>query len=274
MQTKDVKNKRNDKREVALILLLCCITILFDFITIRYTQNDLHNRYISKIIQQSIGTVAVIILMKRLNIQLFGWPQKWLFLIPCLIVAIDNFQWSSYLNGRMELLNSQPIDFILFGLYCLSVGMFEECIFRGVIFGAVAGRCTKDKKGLWRAYIISSLIFGAAHLFNGISGATILQVGYTFLTGGLFAFVLLKTKNIFCCGFIHALYNFCGMLFESSERMGLGNGVVFDLGTVFTMLIISVLIGLFVLNSVKKYSIEEQTELYKKLGISMKKEEK
>lgn len=260
--------------EIAIILALCIATVLLDFIKINYTTNALHNNYISKIIQQGVGVIAIVLLFRRLNIKLFGMPQKWLFLIPCLIVAIDNFQWSSYLNGRMELIHNQPIDFLLFGAYCLAVGMFEECIFRGIIFSVLADNFSKDKRGLWQTYIISSLIFGIAHLFNGLSFGTILQVGYTFLTGGLFAFVLLKTKNIFCCGFIHAVYNFGGLLFERAERMGLGNGVVFDTGTVITMFIVSVLVGLFVLYSVYKYSDEERVELYKKLGVSIKKKEK
>ena len=259
---------------MTIILALCIVTVLLDFVKIEYTTNELHNKYISKIIQQSVGVIAIVLLFRRLNIKLFGLPQKWLYLIPCLIVAIDNFQWSSYLNGNMELVNSQPIDFILFGAYCLAVGMFEECIFRGVIFAVLAGQFSKDKDGLWKTFIVSSLIFGAAHLFNGISFGTILQVGYTFLTGGLFAFVLLKTKNILCCGFVHALYNFGGLLFESAEYMGLGNGVVFDIGTVITMFVVSVLVGLFVLSSVRNYSEEEQAELYEKLGVSMKKKGK
>jgi membrane protease YdiL (CAAX protease family) len=145
--------------------------------------------------------------------------------------------------------------------------MFEECIFRGVIFSILASRFTKDRNGFWTTYLFSSGVFAIAHLFNGLSFGTILQVGYTFLTGGLFAFVLIKTKNLLCCGLVHAIYNFCGLLFETPERMGLGSGVVFDLGTVLTMLIVSVCIGLFVLVSVYKYSDEERGVLYQKLGV-------
>lgn len=259
--------------EFALILILCVATLLLDFFKISYSKNELHNKYIAKIVQQGIGVFAALLLLKRLNVKIFGMPQQGLYLILGLIVAIDNFQWSSFLNGNMELINNKPLDFLLFGGYCLSVGLFEECIFRGVIFSLLAGQFSKDKSGLWKTYIVSSLIFAAAHLMNGLSFGTILQVGYTFLTGGLFGFILMKTKNVFCCGFIHALYNFGGLLFETSENMGLGTGVIFDLGTVLTMFVISVIAGIFVLYSVKKYTEEEQLELYEKLGISIKKQE-
>jgi len=73
-----------------------------------------------------------------------------------------------------------------------------------------------------------------------------------------------------CCGFIHALYNFAGLLFETEERLGLGAGVVFDVGTVITMLVVCITVGAFILYSVFKYSSEEQTVLYQKLGVSMR----
>ena len=263
------KKKIGDKIEALVILGLCIVTLLFDIVKITYTENSLHNAYLSKIIQLGIGSIAVCLLLRRIGIKLFGVPKKCLYLIPCVIVAIDNMQWSSFLTGKMELINTQPIDFVLFAGYCLVVGIFEESIFRGLIFNVLAGRFSKDKKGLWKVVIGSSLLFSLAHLLNGFSLLTIMQVGYTFLTGGLFCFVLLKTKNVFCAGFIHALYNFCGLLFEIPERMGLGNGVVFDIGTILTMFVISVIALFFVLYSIKKYTIEEQMELYERMGVKM-----
>ena len=271
-----MQNKENQKKiwniaEIAIILVLCLITLLFDIkeITqgISLSGSELRNKFLLKIIQQGCGAMAAILLMRRLNIKLFGKPQRILYLIPCLIIAIDNFQFHSYFKGNMELIHNQPLDFVLFALYCLSVGTFEECIFRGVIFSVLASRFSKDKKGLMKTFVVSSLVFGVSHLFNGFSFGTILQVGYTILTGGLFAFVLMKTKNIFCCAFVHGLYNFGGLLFETAERFGLGSGVVFDGGTAITMIIVCSLLGAFILYSVFKYSFDEQKELYEKLGV-------
>ena len=268
MQNINTRERIWNYLQLAIIAVLCALTLALDFIDVSYTDNVDRNRFIAKIVQQSLGSAAAILLMVRLKIRLFNKPQYWLYLVPCLIIAIDNFQFSSYFKGNMQLVNDKALDFILFGGYCLAVGLFEECIFRGIIFSVLASCFSYDKKGLWRTYIVSSVIFGAAHLFNGISMATILQIGYSTLTGGLFAFVLLKTKNIFCCAFVHALYNFCGLLFETPERMGLGSGIVFDLGTVITMLIVCIIMGAFVLYSVFKYSEKEVAVLYRKLGIS------
>jgi membrane protease YdiL (CAAX protease family) len=144
--------------------------------------------------------------------------------------------------------------------------IFEEIIFRGIVFSVLADRFSKNKKGFLKTYVISSVIFGLAHLFNGFSFGTVLQVGYTVLTGGLFAFCLIMTKNILCCALVHGVYNFCGLLFDHVQ--GLGNGVVFDLGTVITMAVISVVVGIFVLYKVYHYPDEDRKDLYARLGIA------
>lgn len=269
-----MQEKIKKRIELIAILILCAITLVLDFLSIPYLKNEIRNAFLNNIIQQTCGAVAVLLLIHKLQLKLFGKPQALLYLIPCIIVAIDNFQFYAYFSGKMQLVHSQPIDFLLFGLNCFTVGLFEEGIFRGILFSVLAGVFTQDKKGLWKTYIYSSVIFGLAHLFNGISAATILQVGYTTLTGGLFAFVLLKTKNILCCVFVHGLYNFCGLLFDVPARMGLGTGAVIDLGTAITMAIVSILAIIFVLRAVYKYSEEERMVLYEKLAIPSKNQEK
>ena len=46
----------------------------------------------------------------------------------------------------------------------------------------------------------------------------LLQVGYTFLIGGMFAVMMLKTNNVWLCVIIHALFDFGGLLaFEIAD---------------------------------------------------------
>ena len=261
--------------QIVLILAFCCVTVTLDIICCARFNGSLQKTMLCKILQQLCGTAAAILLMQRLNVRLFGKPQKWLCLIPCFIVAIDNFQFSAYFNGKMELVYDKPTDILLFGGYCLSVGLFEECIFRGVIFSLLAGMFPQNKKGFLLTYVASSTVFGMMHILNGISVDALLQVGYSVLTGGLFAFCLIKTKNVLCCAIVHGVYNFCGMLFGEFNAngcvIGLGNGVVFDMGTVITMIIVSVLVGLFVIYKVITYSEQERVDLYKRLGVTHEK---
>ena len=263
----NTRRKAKNLIQIICIATFCILAVVLDFIKIPYLSNELQNSLLSKIVQQACGSVAAILILARLNIRLFSRPNKWLYLIPCFIIAIDNFQFASYLNGNMQLVHTKPLYFVLFAGYCLAVGLFEECVFRGVIFSLMAGWFPKNKKGFLLTYVLSSVVFGLAHLLNGFSIGTIVQVGYTILTGGLFAFCLIKTKNILCCAAVHATYNFCGLLMGEAGALGLGTGVIFDIGTVITMLIVSVIVGLFVLWKVFTYPEKERIELYQKLAV-------
>lgn len=266
------KTKQNKSIRYILIRVfiaaLCAAMLALDYIPIQYVQDGVRNVWISTIVQQCVGAIAIILLMFHLKIKLFGKIHAWLYLLPCLIVALDNFPLISYINGNMHFTRTGAWDFVLFALYCLAIGLFEECVFRGVLFSVIASLFSQDKKGFFKTFVVSSAVFGLAHLFNLLSGAgigaTLLQVCYTTLTGGLFAFAMIKTKNVLCAAFVHGLYNFCGLLLS---EQGLGSGIVFDVGTGVMMGIISVIIGVFVLYSVWKYTEAERSVLYKHLGI-------
>ncbi len=260
------KNQIWNSIEIVSIFLLLAFTLLTDFIKIPYSKNAFYNRLLSKTIQQSCGSIAAILLFRRLEFHLFKGISNPLYLLPCLLIALNNMQWSALFNGKMQLLQKDAISFILFALYCLSTGLFEELIFRGILFGLIVNKFPKSKKGFLLAYLSSALLFGLAHLLNGFSASTFLQVGYSILTGGLFAFCLIKTKNIFCCAMLHSVYNFCGLLFDASQ--GLGSGVVFDLGTILSMLIIDIIIGVFILYKVWTYTDDERKQLYNQFKIT------
>ena len=250
--------------QTLIIVLLSAFCVVLEFLDVPYAKDEFQNRMINKIVQQSCSGVAAILLMRCLDIKLFGKPEKLIYLLPCLLIAVNNFPFVAYFNGRMDFRRYSPLDFSLFFGYCMAVGVFEECLFRGVIFSCLAGCFSKDKQGFLKTYFLSALLFGLAHLFNGFSLGTLLQVLYTVLTGGLFAFCLIKTKNLLCPAFVHGLYNFCGLLLDTQ---GLGTGVVFDAGTVICMAVIGVLVGVFVLYSVFTYSEQERRSLYQCLGI-------
>ena len=265
-----MKNEKKIAKAILLIIVigLFLITFAFDFIKIDFFSKTLKNRLILKVIQQGCGSVAVILVLKLLNIRLFNkvGVVGLLYMIPCLIIAVDNFQFSAYFNGYMNLIYKDWVHVLLFAAYCLLTGIFEEGIFRGILFAVVADLFPNNRKGLILTIIISSIVFGLAHIINGIS----IQVLYTMLTGAVFAYCLIKTKNILCCASIHGIYNFCGLLFGSKRDLGLGTGVVFDLGTIITMLIVSIVIGLFILWSIFRHSEDEQVLLYERLGVKNK----
>ena len=72
--------------------------------------------------------------------------------------------------------------------YCIvSVGFVEEFVFRGFIYGKIKKLCSNDIVPL----IVSSVLFGLFHVFNG----NIFQIFMTAGIGALFCFCRLKIKN-------------------------------------------------------------------------------
>ena len=262
------KRKINIKwSNILCVCVLCLATLVLEFAPVQLSRNERRNEWIATVVGQGLGLVTVLIVMRWLAIKPFVKPQHVLYLLPCLLIAINNFPFWSYFQGNMRFTHATIWNIVWFASNCLVIGMFEECIFRGLLFSTIAGCFSDDRKGLIKTFFLSSILFGGAHIFNifgGNIGATLLQVVYSTLTGGLFAFVLMKTKNIVCCGITHALYNFCGLLL--SEK-GLGLGVVFDFGTTVTMAIVAIGVGVFVLYSVYRYAEEERNELYRILNI-------
>ena len=63
----------------------------------------------------------------------------------------------------------------------------------------------------------------------------ILQIGYSFLIGAMCSVVLLKTRNIWLCVLLHAVYDFSGTLVPT-----LGAGTWWDTPTVIFTVILAV----------------------------------
>ncbi len=266
-----MEQKRKEKLMFYLVLACMLLTVFFDVLPFTIFQNQKENFYFGKVLALSFGGFGAICLMLKEGSGLFKKPTNTLYFIPALIIAVDNFQFASFFAGKMQPINAQVLSWVLFLLYCFSTGFFEETIFRGILFPLLATKFEKNKKGLLKTIIASSVIFGGAHLLNLFSGAgiggTLLQVCYSTLTGLLFAFVLIKTKNVLLCAMSHGVYNFCGLLF--SADVGLGAGVVFDLPTSLTMLIVSLCVAGFAVWSFFKYTETERKELYARLGFGV-----
>ncbi len=253
------KNKiRNAVRLVALCACLAC-TLLFEFVEFSWFKSDFRNQTLTLALSQLSGALATCILLSYLQIKVFHKIERWYCFLPCLLIALNNLQWHALLQGKMHLDDPTAVDFLLFSLYCATTGLFEELLFRGLLLGLLFSRFPDNKQGFLWAFVLSSLLFGLAHLFNGFSFGSLLQVGYSILTGGLFAFCFIKTKNILLSATTHAVYNFCGLLFDSQY---LGSGVVFDLGTALCMLVVGVAVGIWVLCEILTYPEKERTRLY------------
>ena len=91
-------------------------------------------------------------------------------------------------------------------LFNLFVGIFEETLFRGVVFHGLRAR-----HGLWTALFASSLLFGAFHAVNLAIGQdllfTLLQILNAFALGLFFAALVLQSNSLWPAIVLHAIWN-------------------------------------------------------------------
>ncbi len=143
--------------------------------------------------------------------------------LPALLVAVNNAPIIALANGQMQVV-ATPSQTALYFLFCLSVGVFEEVIFRGIIFPLSLMATKKTKFNVFWAVALSSCVFAVVHVVNLFSGSSVgavaLQVGYTFLIGAMCAISLCITGNLFVCILLHTVYDLGGMLITAKIAVG------------------------------------------------------
>lgn len=264
----DKTNKYTKKNLILIIAIAVFLVIffIFEFMPISLSTNELQSTMIKDTIIRFLGGFIFMFLMISSSFKkVFTWKRPFLpslfVLIPGLMIAINNFPIIAYLDNRTAL--TEPSSSILiFALECLSIGFFEEVVFRGLILILVIQKYSKTKKELFFALVISSSIFGLIHVLNLFLGAsfyeTFLQVGYSFLMGMLWSVVFLKTKNIWFVIFLHASYNFFGRVITTLGTVS----NQFDTTTIIITITLSVIVCLSMLYVFLKTNVEDVQELY------------
>jgi membrane protease YdiL (CAAX protease family) len=113
-------------------------------------------------------------------------------------------------------------------------GLFEEVLFRGACFYILFRAWGHTRAGLFRAALVSSLLFGPLHLLSLLgtgldSGQVISSVAqaiYATLFGIGFAGLVIYTRSLLPSVVVHALINASGSInrFFVSEPLGGGQG--------------------------------------------------
>ena len=106
------------------------------------------------------------------------------------------FGYSSSSSVVTQPATAYPVVNLLLGILFVGVlpGFGEEFSHRGVVLGNI------KKDGVWRAILLSSLLFGLMHL-------NIMQVGYAFVVGLILSTTTLLTKSIVPAMIIHCTSN-------------------------------------------------------------------
>ncbi|GAP13387.1 CAAX protease self-immunity [Longilinea arvoryzae] len=176
--------------------------------------------YLVGIIEQGTVSVLLVILIGRLGILKdagftgrINWRSLWV-IWPIFVYCVLNGGTSPF-DGTFSIDTSQPIRIVLYLLLYLSTGFFEEILFRGLILNLFLRKWGTTRGGTYLAVVVSSSIFGIAHLINLVMGrrtllSTLPQIAYGTFFGIFFAACFLRNKSIWPVIFCHALFDMCG----------------------------------------------------------------
>ena len=231
---------------ITIIAILIVVVLTINIFQLTVFSTSTFNNMLHDTLVRIVGSLLFIYFLIR-----FGYKDMFqfsftktvmIFSLPALLISLNNFPISAYLNGRYVVNMSNSLAY-LFAFESISVGLFEEIIFRGLLLIVLIQYLPKTKKGNFIAVMLSSLLFGLIHIFNifygGAFGPTVLQVGYSFLMGMMWAVIYLKTRNIWIVMVLHTTYNYFG-------------NVLFELGTVtnrfdFITVVVTILFSAFAL---------------------------
>lgn len=166
-----------------------------------------------------LGSAALMLLAMRAlglgNSLIFMGKRAAAPLLFALLIAVNNLPVLALARGDV-FVTAGGGDVALLAAECIAVAFFEETVFRGTIFPLLLQEYGTDGRGRALAAVNASLLFGALHVFNLLSGGglaqTALQTGYSFLIGGMLAVCMLEGAGVGMCACVHAVYNFCGLV--------------------------------------------------------------
>ena len=133
---------------------------------------------------------------------------------PLVLIGYSFF--ASLMFQRPENTPLLPLGRILtFLLSMMMVGVAEEFAFRGVIAQTLLEHYGTSRGGIWKACIVSGLLFGAGHLTNILGSepfGVLMQCLFAAALGVLFAAIYFRTGNIWVTVFLHGMMDISSML--------------------------------------------------------------
>ena len=200
------------------------VIVFFEVAKPALSPDPQRNAMLTVLITRLTGAAAVFLLLPEAPMRGGRTHGKKAILTLTLaaLVSLNNAPWIGLLTGEARV--TAPFsDGLLLAAESLAIGLFEELAFRGLLFPAVLEKC---RGSVFRAVFLSSLLFALVHLVNlaeDAPGAVVMQVGYSFLIGGMCAVILLEWGSVWLCALLHAVYDFGGALVPR-----LGEGRVWD----------------------------------------------
>lgn len=147
-------------------------------------------------------------------------------------------------------------------LNILGIGFREETIFRGVIANNLGIAYGKDSRGVWKAVIVSGLIFGLVHLSNIIAGVNPARVAIQVISacaiGMYYTAIYFRGGNLWALVLLHCITDAGGLFRSAFTTAATAAGEVNEL-SITGLIMIPVYLGItfFLLRKSKMAAVTE-----------------
>lgn len=143
--------------------------------------------------------------------------NKNLIYIPISILLVAISVVSTQNRIESENIAVTPFHHFAYTFRVLNTGLFEEFFSRVLIFALLIKLLKTTNYPPYKAIVINSVIFGLLHVSNFFNKdfeplGVIAQIYFGIVMGVVLQTILMKTKNIYFTGTIHALVNYYGMM--------------------------------------------------------------
>lgn len=147
---------------------------------------------------------------------------------------------------------------ILYIYETLSIGLFEEVLYRGISFYFLNYIPIDHNKKAYFTLYLSSTLFAAAHLTNFFSTSqgitqTIVQIIYAFCLGTIFAICYLTTHNIIFSISAHCISDLTSLMIGGSHSSTYVSLSPINILLILIFVVFTILLNYFILKKVKTF---------------------
>ena len=200
--------QENVKKRWYLIFYIICLIIFLSNIPFSLFINNKILLFILSIIFEMIAIIVLLFQMKKEKLFHEQTPinyKKILQFLPTFLICFSNFL-VVYFSKSNNVLNVNLLNLFFKIVITLFNVFLEEILFRYILLHEF-----EERSGTFKSIFYSSLIFGAMHLLNISSLASIpgclFQTLYTFGLGVVLGFIYIFSKNIVFPIVLHLLFN-------------------------------------------------------------------
>lgn len=179
---------------------------------------------------------------KLLRVKIKEFFKSSVLLLPFYLVCLNNIPFVSVMTKNSSFIING--SFAIYFFLCLSVAIFEELVFRGLVVDCLDYTSIKNNDFL--KIIISSIIFSLCHIVNAFSlnlGVMLMQIGYTFLIGAMCCFSYFISRSLLLPVILHFIFDLGGLMTE----YGIVSGNIWDKASILVTAILAVITVIYAL---------------------------